>query len=141
MYPNEITLDDINELGQRVAARERRMKAYEDIIEAVSDAIISIDHRGLVRVWNPAAEVMFGWSQDETLDQPLIRFVMDAEFWDAHIMAVKRVVESGECSPNTRRGFRRKALRKDGSKMLVDLRGHNLLRVVAVIREVTDGTG
>lgn len=38
-------------------------------VDHAGDAIIVIDERGTIRVWNHFAERLFGWSADQTLGQ------------------------------------------------------------------------
>ncbi|MCB2187713.1 MAG: PAS domain S-box protein [Deltaproteobacteria bacterium] len=45
-------------------ATERKIKAMS---QAVEDALVMLDSRGLVRFWNPAAERLFGYSADEAM--------------------------------------------------------------------------
>lgn len=44
---------------------------YEALVAASGDAVILSDVEGLVRVWNPAAERMFGFTADEALGTSL----------------------------------------------------------------------
>src|SRR5207244_8500560 len=41
------------------------------IIQASPLAIITLDMNGLVKMWNPAAERIFGWREAETVGRPL----------------------------------------------------------------------
>ena len=41
------------------------------LIEAAGDAMIVSDANGAIVLWNPAAERMFGWSEDEALGESL----------------------------------------------------------------------
>ena len=34
-------------------------------------AMLALDREGMVRLWSPGAERMFGWTEDETLGCPL----------------------------------------------------------------------
>ncbi len=45
--------------------------ALEAVIRACPLAIIALDSRGCVRMWNPGAERIFGWTEAEVLGQPL----------------------------------------------------------------------
>jgi PAS domain S-box-containing protein len=59
---------------QRKQADETVAKANElvkAIVQASPAAIVSLDDRSLVRMWNPAAEHLFGWSEKEVLGGPL----------------------------------------------------------------------
>ncbi len=46
-------------------------EAVKAVVEASPAAIISLDDAGLVRMWNPAAERLFGWTAEEVLGGPL----------------------------------------------------------------------
>lgn len=53
------------------------LEAYQTlacIVERSPNAIISVDRESRVRLWNPAAERMFGWKAAEVYDQPLAVF-------------------------------------------------------------------
>ncbi|OIQ98815.1 blue-light-activated protein [mine drainage metagenome] len=41
------------------------------LVDSAPLAIVVLDSRGYVDLWNPAAEVMFGWKADEVLGKPL----------------------------------------------------------------------
>ena len=51
---------------QEYQAAERKVKAMS---QAVDDALIMIDGKGEVVFWNPAAERLFGYSEDEAMGQ------------------------------------------------------------------------
>jgi PAS domain S-box-containing protein len=45
--------------------------ALQAIFEASPLAIVALDSKANVKMWNPAAEKIFGWTQQEVLDQPI----------------------------------------------------------------------
>lgn len=47
------------------------ISVWEELVYAAPLSIIALDNKGLVTIWNPAAEYMFGWQKDEVLNQPL----------------------------------------------------------------------
>ena len=55
----------------RPKAREARRSDFEAIFEASPDAILLVDADGLIRGVNPQAEVMFGWSREEMVGEPV----------------------------------------------------------------------
>jgi PAS domain S-box-containing protein len=55
----------------------RAHQTLESIITASPHAIIAVDAERKVRIWNPAAEKMFGWSSEETVGAR-VPFVTDA---------------------------------------------------------------
>jgi len=46
-------------------------QTLQTVIHAAPLAIIAIDREGAVRMWNPAAQRTFGWSEQEVLGSPL----------------------------------------------------------------------
>ena len=59
---------------RRKQADETLRKANElvkAVVQASPAAILALDAEGVVCMWNPAAEKMFGWSEEEVLGRPL----------------------------------------------------------------------
>lgn len=50
---------------------ERANRALRALIRASPLAIVALDARGRVTLWNPAAERIFGWGEGEVLGRPL----------------------------------------------------------------------
>ncbi|HEY4561988.1 MAG TPA: PAS domain S-box protein, partial [Thermoanaerobaculia bacterium] len=66
------------QLEQEVAERRRAEEAlrtserrYRQLTEGTRDAIVVADHRGLITLFNPAAQQTFGYSEHEVLGRPL----------------------------------------------------------------------
>jgi two-component system CheB/CheR fusion protein len=55
----------------------RTNQALRSLIEASPLAILVLDRNGIVRVWSPAAERVFGWTRREVLGRPLLIFPED----------------------------------------------------------------
>ncbi len=49
----------------------RTRGALESLVALLPLALVRVDARGRVITWNRAAEVLFGWSQEEVLGRPL----------------------------------------------------------------------
>ncbi|HEY1077062.1 MAG TPA: PAS domain S-box protein, partial [Fontimonas sp.] len=99
-------------------ASEARYRAAEKtqraIVAGVIDAIISIDDRGIVQSFNPAAERMFGWSAAEMIGRD-IRLLSPAQYRDR--------VDFTQLSDADVARLRRESigLRRDGSEFPIDL--------------------
>jgi len=80
------------EMTRALTMSERRMEA---ILESANDAIISIDDRGKVVLWNARAGEMFGYTSDEMVGEP-VSAIVPSRFRDAHREGVARVAAGGE---------------------------------------------
>jgi PAS domain S-box-containing protein len=99
--------------------RERReavIEVLQAMIQASPQAIISLDPQGQVRLWNPAAERLFGWRQAEVLGRLLPTIPEQGEEREKFAAMLARLLE-GESFTDLE-GRRRK---KDGSLMDVSL--------------------
>ncbi len=64
-------------LRAEIAERQRTAAALQALIFASPRAIFTLDLAGNVKIWNPAAERMFGWTQAEVIDRPNPIFLDD----------------------------------------------------------------
>ena len=81
-----------SEMTRALAVSEHRMEA---ILESANDAIISIDDRGRVVLWNRGAAEMFGYTSDDMMGEP-VTAVIPARFREPHTEGIERVTAGGE---------------------------------------------
>ncbi|MCA9177666.1 MAG: PAS domain S-box protein, partial [Planctomycetales bacterium] len=86
-----MTLDRI-EYQEAAYERGEQMRA---ILNAASDAIITIDRHGLITHVNPATESMFGYTVDELLGQN-IKLLMPPPYCDEHDAHLARYMRTRE---------------------------------------------
>ncbi|WP_298928569.1 PAS domain-containing protein [uncultured Ramlibacter sp.] len=65
---------------------------YQQLVEAVGDAVMAADASGAINLWNPACERMFGYTEAEALGKSLDIIIPQRQqqrHWDgyAHTMA------------------------------------------------------
>lgn len=65
------------------------------ILEVVPDAVIVIDHRGLIQTFSTAAERMFGYARAEVIGQNISR-LMPSPYRERHDSYLNRYIETGE---------------------------------------------
>ena len=65
------------------------------ILETALDAIIGMDHRGLVTEFNPAAERMFGFRRAEAVGRELAALIIPGELRDQHREGIVRFLATG----------------------------------------------
>jgi PAS domain S-box-containing protein len=68
----------------------------ELIVNSSLDAIICIDVQGLITVWNPQAEKMFGWKEKEILGSRLADTIIPAQYREQHTKGMNHYLETGK---------------------------------------------
>ena len=89
------------------------------VVWASLDAIIVMDHRGLIVEFNPAAEATFGQRRDELVGRPVAE-LMPERYRGAHRAGLARFMASGEARVLGRR-LEVTALRADGTEFPAEL--------------------
>jgi PAS domain S-box-containing protein len=126
-----------------VATREARSGGlFRRIVEEMPEAVIFADQQGVIRLWNRAAETMFGYSADEALGQSL-DLIVPERFRARHWEGYRHVMATGVTSYGQRL-LAVPAMRKDGQRisiefsiaLLKDERGE-VTGAAAVVRDVT----
>jgi PAS domain S-box-containing protein len=67
---NNSLREEITERQRTEAALRHTNQTLQSLISASPRAIFTLDLQDRVKIWNPAAERMFGWNEAETLDRP-----------------------------------------------------------------------
>ncbi len=135
-----------NVLGAAVLRREAEeaLRETRDELEALIEAspipIVAYDPAGIVTLWNPAAERVFGWTAEEATGR-IVPFVeSEAEMLEEFHSVRERVVAGHAFS-----GFETVRRRKDGTLIDVSFSnapirdaGGRIRGVVALVADVTD---
>lgn len=66
------------------------------VIEAALDAIVSIDHEGVVTEWNPAAEQLFGFSSALAMGKQMADLIVPPSQARAHRRGMRRYLKTGK---------------------------------------------
>ena len=128
-----ISFPDVEEIGRPAASR-----ILGTLIEASPLAIVTFDPEGVVTMWNPAAERIFGWSANEALGTrlPFVPAEKQAEF-----RALRRRALLGEAFTEPELHRRR----ADGSPIVVSASTSPLRRpdgtihgILSILMDVTD---
>ena len=87
------------EIAPAVARKQTEMALREEqgrfnaVAETVSTALINTDSRGRILSWNRAAEVLFGYSQEDAVGHPFSLIVPEG-FLQAHVDGLMRAASS-----------------------------------------------
>ncbi len=90
------------------------------VLRSALDCLISMDARGLVVGWNPAAERTFGYSLAEAVGQQMAELIIPPQFREQHRKGLEHFLASGE-GPILGKRLEITALRKDGGEFPVEL--------------------
>lgn len=112
--------EDVTEQQQAQEALRRSETTLAGIIGSAVDAIITVDEHQEIIAFNPAAEKIFGYSQEEILGQPLITLLPE-RFRHNHAGLVRGFVNSGISRSGMTAFSGLLARRRDGSEFPIDV--------------------
>ena len=133
---------EINRQQQAEKTITHKENLLEMIIGATNDAIISIGNDGLITLFNPAAEKMFGYKKGEILGQSLDR-LMPEQYRHHHCEYIQSYFATGKPDGIVGSTVELPALRSDGHIFQIELSLSagslgNEQFVIAVARDITE---
>ncbi|HYC70096.1 MAG TPA: PAS domain S-box protein [Opitutaceae bacterium] len=126
----------------RAAEELRRSEArHTAILESAIDAIVSIDHEGIVREWNAAAERLFQYSREDAVGRKIDALIVTPELLGLYREGLAKYLVTGVGSL-IGRPIEMKARRADGTEFPVELGvsripGSSPALYSAVVRDIT----
>jgi hypothetical protein len=137
----------LRDVTERVRAEDmlaRSEARLRGILDSAMDAIITVDERQHIVLFNKAAELVFGCGRDEAIGAPLGWFIPE-RFRASHSQLVQRFGEAGETS--RRMGTARivMGLRRNGEEFPIEasisqVREHGQRFFTVILRDVTERT-
>ena len=128
--PDEALLGMMGAIGAQIGAyvdRKRADQALREsearnaaVMQAALDCLVSMDQRGLVVEWNPAAERTFGYTRAEALGREMAELIIPPHLRERHRGGLARYLATGE-GPVLGRRFEITAVRRDGTEFPVEL--------------------
>jgi len=112
--------EDITErISSENELRENEAK-FRSITSTAINAIIMIDHQGLITLWNRSAEIIFGWSSEEVIGKNLQETILPQRYIDAHTKGFHRFQKTGK-RLSYDKPLELSALRRDGVEIPIEL--------------------
>jgi len=102
---------------ETIESQKRKLAA---ILNSSLDAMVQMNGEDLVTGWNKQAEAIFGWSEAETMDQPLHQLIVPQQYRDAHLNGLRHYLATGE-GPVLSSMIEINALHKKGYEFPVEL--------------------
>jgi len=114
----------------------------DDILRSMPEALIFADLQGIIRLWNPGAETVFGFAATEALGQSL-DLIIPERLRKAHWEGFNKAIVRGGTLPG-RTSLITRSLHKSGEPIYVDMsfamvknQAGQMLGSMAVARDAT----
>ncbi len=109
---------DITERKQLENALRESEEMFRAISTSAMDAIILLDDNAKITYWNPAAERIFGYTQEEAVGEKLDNLIIPPQYHGIHSKATINNYKKGH---NHKKTLETKALRKNGTELPIEL--------------------
>ncbi|MFZ5571786.1 MAG: PAS domain S-box protein [Thermodesulfobacteriota bacterium] len=129
--------------NQRMMASLRHSEAkFRGISSSAHDGIIMIDSNGLVNFWNPAAEKIFGYREDEIMGRDLHKLLASGNQYQKYASVIKRFRADGT-GDAIGKTIELLALHKEGKEIPIELSVsalsfENKWHAVGVVRDISE---
>ncbi|MEO7983920.1 MAG: PAS domain S-box protein, partial [Bacteroidota bacterium] len=87
---------DITEKKRAEQAIRTSEETRKLIMNSALDAIVCVDKSGLITVWTPQAEKIFGWTELEALGKKLTETIIPGKYTDAHKSGMNNYLVTGK---------------------------------------------
>src|SRR5438876_2513777 len=114
-----VVYDDITERKLAEEALRESEERFRSLTHSTNDAVIVGDHDGRMLSGNQGAQIMFGYTEAEVLNQPLT-LLMPTRYHEPHRRAIERVNQTGK-TKLVGRTIELEGLRKDGTEFPLEL--------------------
>ncbi len=132
---------DITERKKAEKALKTSEVKFRSISNTAADAILLMDNDGKITYWNPSAEKVFGYTNNETIGKDLHNLLVPERYHKDFKKGFERFKETGQ-GPVTGKTLELSAIRKDGTEFPIDLsvsatQIDNKWCAVGIIRDIT----
>lgn len=138
---NLLVFHDITQRKRAEEALKQSEERFGSFVRSTDDGIVTLDGRGLITFWNPGAEKLFGYAQDEVLGKPMT-LLMPERFRKRHERGIERASAAGHLT-GAGNMFELVGLRKDGTEFPHELSlsswtTRNGVFFTGIVRDITE---
>jgi PAS domain S-box-containing protein len=132
---------EIEEHKKTEDALRRSEEQFRTVVETSSDAIITVDDRGEIVLWNKGAEKIYGYTAEEVLNTPFFKMVPDS-IRESHAEKFSALLSTGKPGVIVTKTELR-GRRKDGSEFPTEgsaslSKNRNGVFITTMIRDITE---
>jgi PAS domain S-box-containing protein len=113
-------LTDLTAGKQMVESLRQSEHRLRTVLNSSLDAIIGIDEAGRITDWNPRAQVMFGWTNQEAIGRLFVETILPEQRRDPYDHSFRSASETGG-GPLLNQRQELTVLRRDGSELFAEL--------------------
>ena len=130
-----------HELIDVMSTIEKNELVVSSILNAVRDGIITINSKGIIEMFNPGAEDIFGYKNFEVIGKN-ISMLMTKKDADPHDSYLKRYLQ-GKSTRDQRQAMKQIALKKNGGTFPVEITLNTVkiddeIKFTGVVRDITE---
>lgn len=134
--------EDISDRKRAEEALRQNEERTRLIVESALDAVITMNAQGLITVWNPQAETIFGWSREGAVGRRLAETIIPPQYREAHDRGLQQFLATGQ-GPLLNKRIELTALHRDGHEFPVELtisptRSGDTFTFSAFIHDITE---
>lgn len=130
-----------------IKVKERTVELFEkeeylhQIVSNAPDAVIVINEKNIITLWNPKTEEIFGWKEEEVLGLNLTDIIVPMQYREAHREGMKRFLKTGVARV-LNKTLELTALNREGKEFDISLtisqaNQHGEKLFIAFLRDVT----
>jgi PAS domain S-box-containing protein len=71
---------------------------FHQLIQNAPDAVIVLDEKSEILLWNPQAEEIFGWTSDEIIGEKLLNTIIPEQYQNEYHLGIKKLNTQGKGS-------------------------------------------
>lgn len=129
-------------LAQLQQALHQSEDQFQALTQSATDAILGMDGRGEISIWNNAATKMFGYSAASAIGRQLHELIVPNQYRSKALEGMKHFQDSGE-GEIIGKPLELTALRKDGTEFPIELavsayKFGNEWQATGIIRDITE---
>ncbi|MFQ6613332.1 MAG: PAS domain S-box protein [Fidelibacterota bacterium] len=128
---------------QRAEERLReRDERFQSLLNTATDAILGMDEKNTINIWNPAAERLFGFSRSEVMGKSLHDLITLPKYKHQIHQGLERFAQTGE-GPLVGKTVEVEGVHKDGSRIPLELsisayRHRDWWQATGIIRDIRE---
>lgn len=132
----------LSALSRALQSLQESEGKFSAIASTAADAIIVIDHRGIIAYWNSAATRIFGYNGEEAIGRELHDLIAPARYREAYIKGFEKFRGTGQ-GPAVGNTLEFIAVRKDGMEFPIEVSTSTIpaegeWHAVGIVRDISE---